>query len=361
MPKGIVVIRWDDKIGTVLEAKFPDDLNITDEHIMRIFTTHALGDANPGFLSMRIEDLNVASYYSGNLPNEKGQFCISIILEIDEDAEAFEEILAEKAVDIIEVVGSPDFNKILMKSFEEITKSMELEAEQRFAMIFSDPVRLSILEKLTEGSITKQELIDWIKENKGYEISDLNVVLAPFIKTNLIRTSFVEGIADECIFLVNDIYALRIPVEKLILKAKNGELQEELSDKYLNITTEFFKNYTPSPEDVTNLAKLFTDPDVYSTIKLLRSDTVLLEDFITESKLSDKEPDELIQKLEKNDLLKIIEDNYDKKWLFLISDLKFITFFPEYMIDVIREKWNEGLIDQNLAIRHLELLKESFS
>ena len=39
--KGILVSRWDDKLGIVVEGKYPPTLEISEDHMMRIFTTHA--------------------------------------------------------------------------------------------------------------------------------------------------------------------------------------------------------------------------------------------------------------------------------------------------------------------------------
>ncbi|MHA1650929.1 MAG: hypothetical protein ACTSYB_12105 [Candidatus Helarchaeota archaeon] len=42
MPYGIIMVRWDDKLGVVMEGMHPKTLKISEDHIMRIFTTHAI-------------------------------------------------------------------------------------------------------------------------------------------------------------------------------------------------------------------------------------------------------------------------------------------------------------------------------
>jgi hypothetical protein len=333
MPKGIIVIRWDNKVGTVLEGKYPKELDITEEHVMRVFTTHALGDNKPGFLSMKIEDLNVASYYSGELPKEMGQFCISLILKQDEESEAFEEILAEVASEIISQYGKPGFDDAIAKSYELTSKTIELDENQRYYLIFSDPIRIAILNKLTEGSITRTELTDWIKTTKGQEISDLNVILAPFLKNGLIRFSFVEGINDECIFLIKDVYALRSPELNIVKRARNREYRKDITKVYLDSVAKFFEQYKPSQEDIINLAKLLTDPEIYYATALLKENPIKEEGFLIESRLSEKDLKEVFNKLGENNLLISIKDGGNQNWLFLLSDLKFISFYPEYLID----------------------------
>lgn len=48
------------------------------------------------------------------------------------------------------------------------------------------------------------------------------------------------------------------------------------------------------------------------------------------------------------------------KWLFLLTDVRFNTFFPEYLVETIREKLTTNQINKYIALRHLELLKEQY-
>lgn len=360
MPKGIVVIRWDDKLGALVEVKHPQQLEVTQDHIMRIFTTHTLGDSTQGFLSMKIEDLNVASYYSGIIPQLESQFCVSLLLNSDEEAELFEEVLVEAAVEILEAFQKPIFQEKIVESYENISKAILLEEDQRYALIFSDPLRLAILNKLTEGSVTRKELIDWVREQKNMEITDLNVTLSPFIRTGMVRFSFVEGITDECIFLVKDVFAIRTPVRKLIYDARNDSADPTISSRYIEAVEKFFSNYHPTPEDISKISALITDPEIYSLIKSLRENHMLKEELLKDRKNKGEYVKEALSKVLDSNLAETIIDADSKEWLCLISDIRFIPFFPEYIIDVIRQKWNNGHIDQKQAIRYLDLLLESF-
>ena len=44
MPVGMVVVRWDNRIGTVLEAKQPKNYKISPDLTMRIYGAHVLGE-----------------------------------------------------------------------------------------------------------------------------------------------------------------------------------------------------------------------------------------------------------------------------------------------------------------------------
>jgi len=40
MPVGIVVMKWDERVGTEILAKYPDELSITDKTLMQVYSTH---------------------------------------------------------------------------------------------------------------------------------------------------------------------------------------------------------------------------------------------------------------------------------------------------------------------------------
>lgn len=80
MPKGIVTVRWDDNQGTVLDAKYPEDLQLTADETMRIFTSHAMGEGKAGFMSMKLEAMNVASYYTRLVRKGEARSYIALIL-----------------------------------------------------------------------------------------------------------------------------------------------------------------------------------------------------------------------------------------------------------------------------------------
>lgn len=362
MPKGIVVIRWDDKVGAVLEAKHPSGFEIDQEHIMRIFTTHALGAANPGFMSMRIEDLNVASYYTGIMSAGQNQYCISLILKEGEDADSFEESLSEAAKGILEQSGPQGMTDFISTVYERFARIAEIEDEQRYAMIFSDPLRVLVLQKFIEGSITKSELKAWLEERTGREIADLDIVLSPFMKTELVKSAFVEGIPDECLFLVKDVFATRAPMAELRRSIQGTIIPGEIGEHHLEEVEKYFKEYRSTPDDTSRFSKALSNPDIYLIVKMLREGVYHLEELEAKLNINNEESfHDLIDQLKELDIINDVKDSEGKDWLILKSDLKYATFFPEYLIDVIRKRWNEGTLEQRQAVKHLELLKESYS
>ena len=192
--KGILVTRWDDKLGIVVEGKYPATLEISEDHMMRIFTTHAMGGGEAGFLSMMVEDINIASYYTG-LPKEgSSQYYIALILDKDEadNADQFEEALIETTNNLLPEIKSPAFSEILKRNFFKIPQLLEMTEEMRYANIFKNEKRVKVLQKLGYGATTLDEVQKWLSDQFEEEILDLENVLLPFEKNKMILKLKVE-------------------------------------------------------------------------------------------------------------------------------------------------------------------------
>nr|MDO8132889.1 hypothetical protein [Candidatus Njordarchaeum guaymaensis] len=202
MPRGIVAVRWDDTQGTVLRAKHPQDLQLTADEMMRIFTSHAMGEGKAGFMSMKLETMNIASYYTGLAARGEPQHYIALVLDSGEDAGMFEEPLTENARELLKSIEKNNFQQLLVKGYDKLSTHVKLAGEQRLALILLDPVRRLIFKRLTEGSMSKIELQEWLEQEIQAQVTDIDLLLIPLIRTNLVKKAVVEGITGDCIFLV---------------------------------------------------------------------------------------------------------------------------------------------------------------
>ena len=144
IPKGIAVIKWDDKEGVILDSKYPEDLKIEQDEIMRIYTSHAMGEGRPGLLSIKLSGAdNVLSYFTGI--DVQTQYAIAILMDIDEDTNWFEDPLLESVNNIISNVGTDKFKDIL-------SKTLDLENEA-----LRESLETSDFRAATKSLITKQE------------------------------------------------------------------------------------------------------------------------------------------------------------------------------------------------------------
>ena len=145
--------RWDDRLGVVLEAKYPGNVadSLGDDDLLTIFSTHAISE-KAGVMAMRIKRVNIISYYSGLPEGERtSQFVVALILEPDENPSPFEEGLVEISKMLIPAVGKPKFDEFFAESFDRISKYVSISEEQRYSFIFRDNTRRLLLERLLMG------------------------------------------------------------------------------------------------------------------------------------------------------------------------------------------------------------------
>ena len=112
IPLGLVVFAWDDRIGAELKAKIPENLEFDELNLKQIYSAHFLEEIG-GFLSLTIGTLNLSSYYTGP---ELNHF-VSLILNIEEDPDEFEDILTDATRTIIQNLEEDSYVDLLPKIF----------------------------------------------------------------------------------------------------------------------------------------------------------------------------------------------------------------------------------------------------
>ncbi|MHA1338522.1 MAG: hypothetical protein ACTSRZ_01165 [Promethearchaeota archaeon] len=365
MPRGMIVARWDDRLGITPEAAYPPEIENVLEHddLLTIFSTHAISE-KAGILAMRIKRLNIISYYSG-LPEgeETEQYFVVVILEQEEDPASYEERLTEIAKLIIASIDKPGFNEMFAKFYEQLIKMEKITEEQRYAFIFRDRYRRLLLQKLTNGPMTKEGLAKWISKEVDQEVTDIDGLLAPLKKTELIEEINIskgKKVSLEYIFLMRDVAVIRVPNVEIFKAAKSGQMPEDIRQKYIEEVENFFKNYRISNADAGILGEIVSDPDMYEIINVLRNEYIIRAEL--PMKLSRDIPnlEQILKDLAEKKIITAVKDKKGRIWLFLLSDIKFPNFFPEYMIDVIRRRWKEGTIAKEIALKHLELLRAEY-
>ena len=64
--------------------------------------------------------------------------------------------------------------------------------------------------------------------------------------------------------------------------------------------------------------------------------------------------------MEEDKIIKILTDEKDTEWVFLLTDIATDTFYPENIIEKIRNHRVEGNLNKDVAIKHLEFLEEVY-
>jgi len=126
LPLGIILLKWDNEVGTSLLAQFPKRYKVTERLLMSIYSTHRLQSNEPSFAVTTQPNMRISSFYSGleeedfvGVPNH----IVALLLRKDENPLKFKAILKEAAGSILKNVNDPDIEKKLQDTFEKMRKA----------------------------------------------------------------------------------------------------------------------------------------------------------------------------------------------------------------------------------------------
>ena len=366
MPKGLSICRWDDKVGLRIVGVYPRNLEVSEDDMLRVFTAHAMGKPEAGFLTMTLEGTNLAvsSFYTGILRG-RDQFCIMLFMELDEEPRAYEEGLTLASSEIVENIGEPEFVEYLGEVFEKLKRMVELSVEQRLAKVFVDQETRLLLHKLARGGISAEELREWLELQTGKHYPDLGLVTLPLLRSGLVEEDWINAVSDNCVFLVNDLLGARFPPEQSLKLAKGGGLNKQQYAEYETRVKGFFEEYQWTEEDTIMIGQLLLDPDIYDVTKTLRRKIAHKSELVG---VVEKEAslDNVLRRLEQVQVItKMGEDTVevsanDDPLIMLTADVHFESFFPEFLVLRIQERLEAKDIHPDIAKRHLELLSEMY-
>ncbi|MFX0059251.1 MAG: hypothetical protein ACFE8J_13215 [Candidatus Heimdallarchaeota archaeon] len=373
MAKGFIITKWTEDQGLVVYHSYPENLTVDLDDMMRIFYAHITGAGEAGNVVVRLEKAksNVSSYFTGM--ESTTPLMINLMLELGEDPEMFgEAVISEINKKILQYIQkmtdnvgeSYEIRKELIGYMKDALLLLErlknLSKEQRMAQIFSSERLRTILEMLQERAYSRGDLRSLIEEKTGRFITNLEIALDPFVKTDIIKQDWIEGDSDITLFLLSDFTIMRIPAENLIENAKKNLPTPELAKKYMEEVSRFFSDYEPNFEDNLKVALNMINPDKYDFITLFRERAYPINKIPKGPGESFEEIRAFLKSLEDDKILALIKDNANMEWVFLLTDPVAYTFYPEYLIENIRKDVSEKRLRKNTAIKHLELLEQVY-
>ena len=317
------------------------------------------------------------------------QYLAISIFELDDEIEIFDDLIKEmgnrldvifdkltrdrnsKQLSLIENINIRLKNEVKFTIFQ-VDRLSNLDKLQKAALIYNSNERLKILEILREAPISKKDMKSILE--KMTSTINVDILLQPFLELNIIRRDWIKGEKNrktgeithqgEYLFLVKDIMIARIPNENLLNHFK--ETKNELLPTYKQNVVDFFAKYDPyteALEDTKKLASILLSPDIYDFFILMRHNhypldkipKIFSEFAVTEILLDD------LKKL--NIIAEIIDDN-DRKWICLLTDIKPLIVFPEFMLPKIRAAYknqdSDGAITYEIAKKALSLLEITY-
>ena len=356
MVHGLIIFRFDDKAGMKRLTAYPEDIDIDDKATMQIYTTHAF-EGEKGFLTITIGDLNIASYFTGLETN----YYMCLLLSIDEEPEAYEDVLTDSVRTIMNNIEYRRYIEMLPEIFKHIVNYPKMDNDQHLALTYLNPVKKMIVDRLIEdGSATKSEILTWLKDRLARENIDIDGILHSMIKMGLIVESTLKEMPSSIIFLVGDIFVTRVPPLNIVKKAKVNQFGGNIDNDFLTDIKGYFEGYSPTPEDQENILKVIIEMDAYKVITQLRDNFMTLDDM----KLMGTETENIdgtLKTLWDNRIINVLRNKKGEELYFLRTDIAIKLVFPEYLINLILESYNDGTKADAILIEHLNILRDTFN
>ncbi len=373
MPRGFIITEWKEDQGLVIKLSQPENMEIDLNDMMRIFYAHITGAGEAGNVLVRLEKArsNVSSYFTGM--ESETPLMINLMLELGEDPDMFGEAvikeinegilyyLNQMGTDISQTYDSVNNLRFYMNNALSLLDRLKnLTKEQKMAQIYSGEKSRKILEILQERALSRKELQSILEDKLSIIISNIEVMLDPFVKTGLVKQDWIEGDSDISLFLLSDFTIFRNPVVKLIEDAKKNLPTPELAKNYLEVVSNFFSKYKPNFEDNLVVARNMINPDKYDFITLFRERAYTINKIPKGYGESAEQINNFLKTMENDKIITMIRDSKNVEWVFLLSDVIVHTFYPEFMIEKIRKDRMDGKLKKEVAIKHLELLEEAY-
>lgn len=356
MPIGLIVMKWDERAGTQILAKYPEEIKINDKTLMQVYSTHEYtGDI--GMISLMVGSLNIASYYTGH----ETSCYILLLLNLDDDPDAYEGGLADISRIILQTYKEESFEDMIPSLFQRLAVYPTLNDEQRLAITYEDEIKRMIINRLRdEGVVTKSELMVWLKDKYKESFSDLDAVLIELIKRELIKESSVKGMPSELIFLTNDLFMIRRPPLELMNDPAEHGLPENMVIDYQNAVKKFFQSYRPTEEDNLKLINILVNPQIYETLRLIRTAIVTKSELEKLKKKGVEDIDDVLRALWNNQIIQVFQDKKGNEYYALLSNFHITLMFPKHMLRTIKHEYEVKSKADRVLIEYLNVLEDAY-
>ncbi|MFW9950756.1 MAG: hypothetical protein ACFFKA_11610, partial [Candidatus Thorarchaeota archaeon] len=355
-PIGLILMKWDERIGTEILAKYPEETVISEKTLMQIYSTHEYS-GDKGLITLSAGALNILSYYSGS---ETGHYLL-LVLNLDDDPDLYEGGMADTLRILLENIEDDSYYHLMPSLFQRLSLFPSLTDEQNLALSYQDGVKHTIINNLRDiGLITKSELAVWLKDKFVYGFLDLESTLSELIKKEFIKQVSVKGVPSELIVLINDIFMLRVPPVDIYKNPVNRGLPKQLTKEYLAEVKQFFQNYKPTKEDSLHVLDILVNPEVYQILRLLRTKITTRDDL---EKLRVKGVEDIygaLKLLFDAGMIKVFQDDNKNEYYALLTDFYMDLIFPKYLLKVIKMAYDQKSVTNNALIEYLKILEDVY-
>ncbi|MFW9950011.1 MAG: hypothetical protein ACFFKA_07790, partial [Candidatus Thorarchaeota archaeon] len=234
-PIGLALMRWNERIGTEIIAKYPEDIKLSDKSLMQIYSTHEYS-GDKGVVTLMDGALNLVSYYTGP---DQGYYLI-LLLDLNDDPDAYESGMVDILQTILRNLQDESYIKLLPSLFQRLSVFPSYNEEQMFYYTYRNEIKRMIIHYLQEdGVIAKSELAIWLKDMYKEGFVDIESAIAELMKMGIIKQVSLKGLPSELILLTKDIFMLRVPPIQLLREPKKLKCPANIRIDYLSEIKKF--------------------------------------------------------------------------------------------------------------------------
>ena len=341
--KSLLLCHCNKSTGPESIIHYPPDKNlITKDLLLKIWAQHEL-DKDNTMIELQVSAENEAfRKYISILQEHENEIYFLILIYEKEEEVISPDILAIIGRNLLELMNTNKITRAISEAFNTINNYSKHES-QNLINFFQDKIKFTILQILEEGVISKSNLTNKLRQEYGFSTLNIDLLLISFLTENLIVKKIVPGFK-ECYFLINDLTYARIPPVKLPEMIKDDQILK----RYQQDLIQFFSNYEYTKEiQSKSLTGFLIDKDIYNLIKELRHRSLTVNECL--NSLNNKE-DLFTELLEKKIIFEM------KGECFLFSDIRFIKFTPLYIINNLKQRYQDQNISLDQYHAHLKLL-----
>jgi len=355
-PIGLVLMKWDERIGTEILAKYPEETTVSEKTLMQIYSTHEYS-GEKGIITLTSGLLNIISYYTGP---EKGYYLV-LLLNMDDDPDVYEGGMADILRVLLDNIDDDSYIQLMPSLFQRLSVYPSLSDEEILSVHYQDEIKRMIIENLRDvGAITKSELMIWLRDKYVEGFIDIEATLLELLKRDIVKQVSVKGIPSELIFLTNDFFMLRVPPVKLYKDPAAKGLPTQFLKEYKTEIKKFFQNYKPTAEDNLRIIEILINPQAYEIIRLLRTSIVTLQDLEKLKKKGVEDAYSILKLLWDNQMVKVFKDENNVEYYALLSDFYLDLIFPKYLLTVIKTAYDQKSQSNKVLTEYLKSLEDTY-
>ena len=348
----LIVVHWDKSSGPIPIIQYPPAESFPPKDLfVKLWTIHELNKEH-SMLEFVPEGKNWFISISQQFKNELYFLVLAYSQDADLENVIDFDILTTLGANLIKLINTNKITRSIYETFNTIKDYSKLDIEENLMSFFQDKLKISLLQIIQEGVISKSKLSSMLKQKYGFSNVNIDLLLTYFIRDQLILKKDVPG-SKECYFLIKDLSFMRVPPQELLTTTAENQDNEENLELFRDKIKEFYYNYdgVPEIENKTVIHFLVSNQEVYHLLKALREKNLSVNECLN---ILDNNEDLFSEILEKQIIIE------SKGIVYLLSDFRFIKFTPYYIIKKLIKRYKNKEISLDEYYAHLKLLMNRY-